>query len=879
VPRHWFTRRTPVLPVLHLLVSLSAPGALAAQTIRGTVRDSLAGAPLGGVRVELIGPALGRVTASDPHGGFVFSGVPEGRYRLRLARVGYAVRVLDDVVPGAAPLVVRLTALGAPLDPVVVSASRREEAALDAPAAVTVVGRDALAASPALEPVGQVNRAPGVNAATKGLIQETFSARGGNTVNSGGLLLLHDWRYAAIPSIAFNVPYLVPVTGDDVDRIEVIRGPAAALYGPGAPTGVVHVLTRSPFDERGGSVTLTGGTRSVAAGGFRYAMGLGPTLAAKLSAEYFRGHDWEYADPEELENRDDAIAGGADPDTLRIARREPTVARALADARLDWRPALGTEVTLAAGAAEALDAVDQTPFGGVQGEHWRYSYAQLRARRNRLLAQALYDWSDAGDSYTLRDGKPVVDRSRVLVGQLQHGTTVGRADLRYGADGRWTDPRTDGTVNGINEDDDFVSEVGVYVHADLPLSPAVRAVGALRVDRHNRLHDLVVSPRVGLVFQPGPTHALRLTYNRAFTSPDANDLFLDREAWRIPIIGPYYFTGRGMGVPKDGFTFARDCGGGLCMRSQFNADPDAYLPLDVTVLWPALVTFADAALGVDLSGVPAPVAADVRTTLAAFDPDRQAFDPVDPADVTDVAGEGRSITNVVELGYRGVLSRRLAVSAEVWVNRVLNVPGRLEVITPNAFFDEGTLRDYLGNYLPADTAALVAATASQIPAGTVTPRESPYPNAVLVVTRRGGAYTLWGADLAATLDLLPGLALSASYSWTSNDTIPDVRDVGTFYLNVPRSRGTAGLSWRHPSGVTAAVAGRWVTAFRVNSGVYDGRVEDYVVADLTAGLPLPGWPAARLQLTAQNLVGGRHREMIGAPEIGRLVLARLRVGF
>jgi hypothetical protein len=412
------------------------------------------------------------------------------------------------------------------------------------------------------------------------------------------------------------------------------------------------------------------------------------------------------------------------------------------------------------------------------------------------------------------------------------------------------------------------------------VAPAVRAVGALRVDRHNRLNDLVLSPRVGLVWQPGTTHALRLTYNRAFTSPDANDLFLDRIGGQRPIFGPYTVTARGVGVPRDGFTFRRDCEGGLCMRSQFNfADPDAYLPVDATRLWPALVALADLALGVDLSGVPAPTAREVGTNLGLLDLSTGTFAPVTAADVTDIAGEGRTITNVVELGYRGVVGGRLGLSVDLWVNRALNVPGTLSTATPSAFFDEASLRQYLSSYLPADTAALLAATVSAIPAGTVSPQETRYPHDVLIVTRRGGAYTLWGADLAVNLDLAPGWTVAASYSWTSADTLPDVRDVGTFYLNAPRAKGTASASYRHRTGATAALGARWVAAFRVNSGVYDGRVEDYVVADASLSLPVPTWPSALVSLTGQNLVGGRHREMIGAPEIGRLWLARLQVAF
>lgn len=867
------------LALLPLLL-VTAPGAVRAQALRGIVRDSVAGAPLPDVRIELSGAGTGRVTFSDAQGAFTFPGLTGGPYRLRLSRVGYRAREVDTQ-PGV-PLTVWLVALGAPLDPVVVSASRRAEAALEAPAAVTVLGRSTMRESPALEPLNAVSRAPGVNAAQKGLVQQTFSARGANTVNSGALLLLHDFRYAAIPSVAFNIPYLVPATADDVDRLEVIRGPAAALYGPGAPAGVVHLLTRSPLDEPGGSLTLTGGSRTVLGTGARYAARLSGTLGLKLSGEYLRGDDWGLIDAREAANRDTALAGGASRDTLLVGRRDSTVERALGDARLDWRPAPGTDITVAAGATQALRAIDLTPaLGAIQGRDWRYSYAQLRARRGRLFVNALYNWSNAGDTYVLRTGERLVDDSRVLVAQVQHGATLGAADLLYGADARWTDPRTGGTIHGANEDDDLVAELGAYFHGDAPLGGSARLIGALRVDHHNRLHDLVLSPRVGVVVRPGATHAVRLTYNRAFTSPDANDLFLDVVADRYPVFDGIGYTVRGAGVPRGGFTFRRDCAGGLCMRSPFYlAEPGAYLPLDATRLWPAVVALAGQQ-GVDLSGVPPPDADDVGTVLAVLDPGASTprFVPVNPDDVTDVAEEGRTITNVVELGYRGTLARRLDVTLDLWVNRVHNLAGPLIAATPNAFFDSTSLADYLSAYLAPAEAQGLAAIVSAIPAGTVTPQESRYPYDVLVMNRRGGSYTLWGADLALAVTVAPGVTARASYSWTSHDTIPDVRDVGTVFFNAPRSGGTFGASYRREGGLALAAAGRWVTAFPVNSGVYAGRVGGYVAVDATVELPVPGWRAAAVQFVGQNLVGGRHREIIGAPAVGRLVLARLRLDF
>ena len=246
-----------------------------------------------------------------------------------------------------------------------------------------------------------------------------------------------------------------------------------------------------------------------------------------------------------------------------------------------------------------------TPFGGIQGQDWRYSFGQIRLRRDRLSANVFYNWSDAGDSYVLRTGDPLVDDSRVLVGQLQHGATAGPVDLLYGADLRWTDPRTGGTISGANEDSDRTTEIGGYAHATWAVSPRLQAIGALRVDHHTALNDLALSPRVALVFKPAPTQALRASYNRAFTSPDANDLFLDIVAGEIALPGGFGYAIRGTGVPKDGFHFRRDCGGGLCMRSPFaiaiGGLPGQYLPADATVLWPAVVAYAQSQ-GIDLSG-------------------------------------------------------------------------------------------------------------------------------------------------------------------------------------------------------------------------------------------------------------------------------------
>ena len=872
------------------LSAFVAPAVLAQTgTVQGTVRDSATAAPLPLVRVEIQSGAVRSATSTDEHGRFWLSGIPAGVASLRVTRIGYRPAVLAPAVPAGdtLDLTVRLAAAGVPLDPVIVSASRTAETALDAPAAVSVVGREELQASALLAPVEIVRDEPGVDMATKGLIQRTFSVRGDATVNSGALLLLTDYRYAALPSVAFNIPYLIAAGTEDLDRIELVRGPASALYGPGAPRGVLHLISRSPFESRGGAVALTGGSRSSVGGELRVAEHISRRLAVKVSGSYLRGDDWEATDPQEEALREDAIAAGADPDTLRVGLRDFNLGRASGEARLDWRPDGRTEVVTTMGAAQALTAVDLTPFGGIQGQDWRYSFGQIRLGRDRFTANVFYNWSDAGDSYVLRTGAPLVDDSRVLAGQLQHGAAAGPIDLLYGADVRWTSPRTEGTISGANEDRDNTTEIGGYAHGTWTVSPRLEAIGALRVDHHTALNDLALSPRLAFVFKPVPTQALRASYNRAFTSPDANDLFLDLVAGEIELPGGFGYAIRGTGVPKDGFHFRRDCGGGLCMRSPFavaiGSLPSQYLPADATVLWPAVVAYAQSQ-GIDLSDIPAPDASQVGTRIARLDisADNPAFVDVDPADVTDVEGEGRTITDALEVGYKGFFADRVGLTADLWMARVSDVAGSQYVATPSVFFDQASLQAYLAEYMPGmpAEAAQLAGIIAQLPVGTISPEETPHYTDLLAVSPRGGAYTLWGADLGLDVALTRAVTVGGTYSWVSADTIPNVEVLGVVYLNAPRDKASARVEVRSERlGLTAGVRGRYVRSFPVKNGVYEGYVDAYALVDAALGLAIPGWRAATLTVTVQNVFDDRHIEFVGAPEIGRFVLTRLRVGW
>jgi iron complex outermembrane receptor protein len=848
---------------------------LSAQTARieGAVRDALSNAALDAVRVDVLRDRemVARVV-TDTAGHFAVANLAAGTYTVVFGRIDYQRRVIEQVAVGDGELIVlptiSLTPLALELNPVVVSVSRTTQKALDAPSAVTVVDRQTVAERPALTPADHVFGQAGVDVAQTGLTQHEIVSRGFSNAASGQLLVLTDNRYAAVPSLRINLYNFIPATNDDVERIELVRGPGSALYGPNAAQGVLHVITRSPFESEGTSLSIGGGERSLVTAAGRHASTFGQRLGIKVSAQYLRGTDWAYTDLEE------SVA------------RDPTVERASGEVQVHWRPGFATTVRVSAGLNHAIRNVDITAIGAAQVRCWQYRFAQAQVTSGRLFAQVFMNQSDAGSTVLLRTGQPIVDESRMIVGQMQYAMTFGRVNVTSGVDLQRTEPRTGGTITGRNEDDDIADEVGAYLQSATALTERIDLVTAARIDYHNRLPDPVFSPRAAIVIRPATDHTVRLTYNRAFATPSTNDLFLDLVAGSLPFGLP--FDLRVYGVPATGFHFRRDCDGGLCMRSPFTpaalGGPETYIATDATLLWDGLLDSLGAsgllaAIGAqDLVNVPAPTSAQVSTNVLLLDGLTGNATPVTA--LVDLPPLKSVTTNTIELGYRGIVSRRLLVGVDVWRTTKNNFIGPLRVETPNAFLDSASLATYLSGFIPVDQAAVVAGFAARLPVGTISPVEARDPWDLIITNRNFGDITLWGAEIEIGAFITRTLSARATYSWTSDDVFPNLDGITDIALNAPANKGSLSLDYRDDDrGISAQLRGRYVAGFPVNSGVYVGSVAGYALLDAQVGYTLPWMGGLTLTVAAQNVLDHRHAEFVGAPRIGRLITGRVRVSF
>ena len=875
-------------------------------TITGRVTDAETGEPLASAAVAVLGQEITQGT--NAQGRFTVTIAP-GTYVLVVTLFGHETTRIDGVSVNAGDeteLTIAVRSQALMLNPVVVTASRRQEKALEAPASISTVSSQEVARRAATTIADHVRALPGVDAAQTGINQGTVVSRGFNNVFSGALLAIIDNRYARVPSLRFNAYNMFPTNDLDIDRIEVSLGPGAALYGPNASNGVMQLITSSPLDKQGSSISLAGGERSLFHGQVRTAHAPSENFGFKISAQYMRGDDWEYDDPAEAAARSAGCA---------ICTRDNLAQRYSADARLDFRFAGDGDLVLNAGTSTLVSGVEMTGIGAFQVKNWGYNYLQSRFSKGRLFAQAFVNLTNSGSdvgstdvgagTFGLRTGAPVVDQSTTMAFQFQYGFDLGsRQSFTYGVDWQRTEPKSGGTIFGANEDDDIISEVGAYLHSETSLLDNLDLVTAIRVDDHSRLVDPNISPRAALVFTPAEAQSFRLTYNRAFATPSSTNLFLDIVADQIRLpVGGITYNIRARGVPEGGYTFSQACPGGFMSYCMYTPVTQGAIPANAVLLWNTLVDVlasADPVLGLVAAGLKDPGALTNDPEIGTFvgllntgaAPGRNPFDPV-TAPLGEIPALVPTINNTYEVGYKGLIGGRFFLSADVYSTTVENFVGPLRAVTPSVFLDpQSTLAFVLhrlspliqGGLLTAEQVGALVTQVASVPLGTIAP-DGAASHDLLVTYRNYGEISYWGADMAARFLVSDMVQLDGSYSFQSEDCFDFEEDdscVGSrdIALNAPNHKGSLGLTVDDRSaGYTAGLRARFNAGFPMNSGVYLGEVEGYQVVDASLGYRLPFQPDAHVSVTANNILNNMHREFVGAPQIGRMLLLRVRYDF
>ncbi len=289
----------------------------------------------------------------------------------------------------------------------VTSVSGYSERLADAAASIFVITGEDIRRSGFRTLPEALRLAPNLQVARSGASGYAISARGFNNDNglANKLLVLIDGRTVYSLSLSGVFWDMQEVMLEDIERIEVISGPGATLWGANAVNGVINVITRSAQNTQGTLVSLGGGNQEKGAT-FRY--------GGKLGAH---GHFRVYGKTYDLQNTKLANGSSA-PDGWE---------RGQAGFRADWVDA-GRSFTIQGDAYKGRS--EDRPVGRaieVSGTNVLARWDQQHANGSNIRLQAYYDHTDREDQLLFRDDVNVFDI------EFQHGIPLGAHKVLWGA--------------------------------------------------------------------------------------------------------------------------------------------------------------------------------------------------------------------------------------------------------------------------------------------------------------------------------------------------------------------------------------------------------------------------------------------------------------
>ncbi len=278
--------RTRYFLVLFCLLLPFGGWAQSEPTLAGTVQTE-SGTALAGATVLLKGSTLGGSTNQE--GRFIVK-VPSFPAVVLVSFVGYQTLELTLNQPdNNLEVIMRPTSA---LNQIVVAASREAETIGRAPATVEKVDQRQLGQVPDPDLVAGLARFKGLDLSSSSMLAASFSTRGFNSPKSERVIQLADYLDTQLPSLGINFGNLNGLPVLDVASVEILHGPASALYGANAFNGVLITNSRDALTDPGLTVRLRGGSRNLLDGQLRYAVKLGERLAFKIAGGIFQANDF-----------------------------------------------------------------------------------------------------------------------------------------------------------------------------------------------------------------------------------------------------------------------------------------------------------------------------------------------------------------------------------------------------------------------------------------------------------------------------------------------------------------------------------------------------------------------------------------------------------
>lgn len=870
--------------------------ALKAQTtVSGTVNEANTNDPIIGVNIQVKGTTTGTIT--DTNGQFTLSVDSSTPFTLVFSSVGFST-VEVEVNGNMNGLSVQLEESVLIGEEIVVSASRKREKIQEAPAAVSILSAKQIEKDAVANPILSIRNLTGVNVAQYGVGSGQINLRGRSAVFQTETFVMADYRNLLLPSLGSIQYEQQPIDALDLERVEVIRGPGSALYGPGVEAGIVHFISKNPFQHPGTSVSISGGNQSLFAASFRHAgYTTNEKLGYKVTGFYRTAEDFQL-DPNDpvqaarLASYPTEVVSGVDGSFITSEVPNYTQRSYGVTGTLEYRASEITTITGTGGFSrgEAL-------FRQATGEGFSSAgrpFAQVRVQSGGLFGQAFWSYQDGSDGEQIlySTGQTVINEAHQLEGQLQYNFQAGSSDnvdVTVGADYRLNSINTDRTLHGRFEDNDDYTIFGGYAQVDVEATDKLNVIAAGRVDRFEALDDEAFSPRLGLVYKAAKNHTIRGTWNRAFGAPNSLNLNADVTLGGTAT-APQRLLGGAVAHTYDEGVVGEFLTGGTL--------PSEDLPLQLG--YGAATPSVLAALGVD-----DPAFADLLNSRIAV-----------ISGTSDGTVTGAPITrgtlqlsesDVYEIGYKGSLMGKLSLSLDVYYNKRRNNLTAPVLTSPFVVFP--TLGPDLGAVVASSftdeelapyglNVAALSATYAGV-GNAVALDENGNPNALGALVSdqvfesvNGAAVSLaylniaeidyWGIDFGAEYFYTRDISVFGNVSWLSQNYWDNAPISGSetgveFSLNVPDTQIKAGLAYQPESGFYGSLTTRYTSAWRSVNSAFTGDVDAFTLIDVGAGYQFDF--GMNVGVTVNNIFDVDYKPTFGVPSIGTLAIGKISYEF
>lgn len=440
---------------------------------------------------------------------------------LRTAAVLLAVVTLGATPSLAAPTKITDLSLEQLLETEVTSVSKRPEPLASAASAIFVISQEDIRRSGATSIPEALRMAPGLEVAQIDANKWAITSRGFNAFSANKLLVLMDGRTLYSPLFSGTLWNVQDTMMEDIERIEVIRGPGAALWGANAVNGVINIITKPSADTQGALLTAGTGTKELGFGGGRYGGALNDHTTYRVYAKSFYRDDLERADGTRANDDWYQWRSGFRVDSKPDSPYAFTIQGDAYNGNAD------AATTIPIATAPYAATIDNP--SNVRGANLLSRFTRTTGPDSELMVQLYYDLTKSNDRL-LGDHRDIVDL------EMQYRfQAADRHEITWGAGYRFLHDQIDNsTTFSFSPASRSDSLFSAFLQDEVALVDDLLKLTVGSKFEHNDYSGFEVQPNVRLAWTPDSTNTVWAAVSRAVRTPSQADQNIRIQSAAVP---------------------------------------------------------------------------------------------------------------------------------------------------------------------------------------------------------------------------------------------------------------------------------------------------------------------------------------------------------